>query len=392
MSQTAARLLGLLSLLMVPRTWSGTELADRLEVSPRTVRNDIGTLRDIGYSIDGTRGTEGGYRLSSNGAGIPPLMFDADEAVAVAVGLHSGLSCIIGGMEETSALALAKLESILPAAVRARVQSLAHFTVPVVGNQPMPIVDPNLIVTLIDHCRRHERLRFRYRSESADRPPGGSADSGTGDPGSADPGTADASTGDIDAADSEAGGPPTSEAASSSPAEEVHLEVEAYRLVNRQHRWHLLAFDPGTGAWRVFSAERIVPKTPSGRSFTPRPLPADDIGDFVERHTTEPRWRHSAEAVVDAPAATVMKRLTSAEGTVEALEDDRCLVTVGGQSLTTMALALARLDVDFTVIDSPELRRCLDRLSLRLGRAVDERALPDLAAARTRKAAARGTE
>ena len=290
MSQTAARLLGLLSLLMVPRTWSGSELADRLEVSPRTVRNDIGTLRDIGYSIDGTRGTEGGYRLSSNGVGIPPLIFDADEAVAVAVGLHSGLSCIIGGMEETSALALAKLETILPAAVRARVQSLAHFTVPVVGNQPMPIIDPNLIVTLIDHCRRHELLRFTYLGEPSVHPPGDAA----GD--AASSGATNTETSDAGATDSTAGDSPPPVAAHSPPAHEAHLEVEAYRLVNRQHRWHLLAFDPKSEAWQVFSAERIVPKTPSGRSFTPRPLPADDIGDFVERHATEPRWRHSARS------------------------------------------------------------------------------------------------
>jgi predicted DNA-binding transcriptional regulator YafY len=377
MSQTAARLLGLLSLLMVPRTWSGTELADRLEVSPRTVRNDIGTLRDIGYSIDGTRGTEGGYRLTSNGVGIPPLMFDADEAVAVAVGLHSGLSCIIGGMEETSALALAKLETILPAAVRARVQSLAHFTVPVVGNQPMPIVDPNLIVTLIDHCRRRERLRFAYLGEPSDHSPCSTGDSCATSPGAADP---------------DAGDRPQRDDPSSASAHEVHLEVEAYRLVNRQHRWHLLAFDPRAGDWRVFSAERIVPKTPSGRSFTPRPLPAEDIGDFVERHATEPRWRHSAQVVVDAPAASVMKKLASAEGTVEALEGDRCLVTVGGQSLTTMALALARLDTDFTVVDSPDLRECLHRLSVQLGRAADDQAVPDSAPSRAKNAVRRAAK
>ncbi|WP_434591398.1 helix-turn-helix transcriptional regulator [Brevibacterium sp. 1718] len=377
MSQTAARLLGLLSLLMVPRTWSGTELADRLGVSPRTIRNDIGTLRDIGYSIDGTRGNEGGYRLSSNGVGIPPLMFDADEAVAVAVGLHSGLSCIIGGMEETSALALAKLETILPTAVRTRVQSLAHFTVPVVGNQPMPIVDPNLIVTLIDHCRRHERLRFTYLGEPSDRSPGGTGDSCATSPVTADPDTGDSLL-------------PNDP--SSTSAHEVHLEVEAYRLVNRQHRWHLLAFEPQAEDWRVFSAERIVPKTPSGRSFTPRPLPADDIGEFVERHATEPRWRHSAQVIVDAPAPTVMKKLASAEGTVEALEDDRCLVTVGGQSLTTMALALARLDTDFTVIDSPDLRECLHRLSVQLGRAAEGHTAPDLAPSRAKNAAPRAAK
>ena len=344
MSHTAARLLGLLSLLMVPRTWSGRELADRLGVSPRTVRNDIGALRDIGYTIEGTRGNEGGYRLSPNGSAVPPLLFDSDEAVAVAVGLRSGLSCIIGGMEETSARALAKLESILPSALRARLQNLAHFTVPVAGNQPMPIVDPELIVVLIDHCQRQERLRFIYRGE---------------DP--ADPDRLDAD------------GQDSAEAEESTS--DVHLEVEPYRLVNRQHRWYLLTFDPGLRDWRIFRAEHISPKTPSGVRFEPRPLPAEDIGDYVERHISGPRWRHSAEVIVEAPAAEVMAALVSAEGSVEALDDERSQVTIGGQSVATMALTLARLDVDFTVVDSPELCECLQGLSQRLGQAAQRSSL-----------------
>src|SRR5699024_12558637 len=109
MSQTAARLLGLLSLLMVPRTWSGRELADRLGVSPRTVRNDIGALRDIGYTVDGIRGNEGGYRLSPYGSAVPALLFDSDDAVAVAVGLRSGLGCLIRGVDAPSVRTLAKL-------------------------------------------------------------------------------------------------------------------------------------------------------------------------------------------------------------------------------------------------------------------------------------------
>jgi predicted DNA-binding transcriptional regulator YafY len=350
MSQTAARLLGLLSLLTVPRTWSGTELADRLGVSPRTVRNDIGALRDIGYTIEGTRGNEGGYRLSPDGTTIPPLLLDAAEATALAVGLHSGLSCIIGGMEETSARALAKLESILPAAVRSRVHNLAHFTVPVAGNQPMPIVDPNLIVTLIDHCHRHERLRFIYRG--ADR----AGASGTGSP--------EYDTGDDAGSDDR-------------DDDGVHLEVEPYRLVNRQHRWHLLTFDPEADGWRVFRAERIVPKTPSGPLFEPRPLPAENIGDYVERHIVEPRWRHSAEIIVDAPASSVKETLVSAEGIVEPFGDERSRVIVGGESVATMALALARLDATFTVVDSAELREYLDRLSRRLGQAANESGTSD---------------
>jgi predicted DNA-binding transcriptional regulator YafY len=358
MSQTAARLLGLLSLLMVPRTWSGRELADRLGVSPRTVRNDIGALRDIGYTIDGTRGNEGGYRLSPYGSAVPPLLFDSDEAVAVAVGLRSGLSCIIGGMEETSARALAKLENILPSALRARLHNLAHFTVPVAGNQPMPIVDPELIVVLIDHCHRQERLRFIYRDED-------SADQDGPDAGGQD------GVGGQDGPD--AGGRTSAEAEGSTSG--VHLEVEPYRLVNRQHRWYLLTFDPGLRDWRIFRAEHILPKTPSGVRFEPRPLPAEDIGDYVERHISGPRWQHSAEVIVEAPAAEVMAALVSAEGSVEALDDERSQVTIGGQSVATMALTLARLDVDFTVVDSPELCECLQGLSQRLGQAAQKSSL-----------------
>lgn len=370
MSHTAARLLGLLSLLMVPRTWSGHELADRLGVSPRTVRNDIGALRDIGYTIDATRGIEGGYRLSPYGSAVPPLLFDSDEAVAVAVGLRSGLSCIIGGMEETSARALAKLESILPSALRARLQNLAHFTVPVAGNQPMPIVDPELIVVLIDHCHRQERLRFIYRAEdSADQGAIETADEGG--PDAAGQGGPDAAR--EDATGTDATGQDGIEAEGSTSG--VHLEVEPYRLVNRQHRWYLLTFDPGLDDWRIFRAEHILPKTPSGVRFEPRPLPAEDIGDYVERHISGPRWRHSAEVIVEAPAAEVMTSLVSAEGTVEALDDERSQVTIGGQSVATMALTLARLDVDFTVVDSPELCECLQGLSQRLGRAAQKSSL-----------------
>src|SRR5438046_2780037 len=62
MKTTSARLLRLLSLLQTPRDWTGMELADRLEVSPRTVRNDIDRLRTLGYPVHATRGSVGGYR------------------------------------------------------------------------------------------------------------------------------------------------------------------------------------------------------------------------------------------------------------------------------------------------------------------------------------------
>ena len=86
MLQTSSRLLSLLSLLQSRPSWGGPELSERLGVGPRTVRNDIDRLRELGYPIEATRGPAGGYRLGA-GADLPPLLFDDDEAVAIAVGL-----------------------------------------------------------------------------------------------------------------------------------------------------------------------------------------------------------------------------------------------------------------------------------------------------------------
>jgi predicted DNA-binding transcriptional regulator YafY len=62
MLETSARLL---SLLQTAREWTGAELAERLAVSPRTVRNDVDKLRELGYPVLATRGPAGGYRLGA---------------------------------------------------------------------------------------------------------------------------------------------------------------------------------------------------------------------------------------------------------------------------------------------------------------------------------------
>ena len=57
---TTARLLKLLSLLQTRRDWPGSLLAERLEISDRTVRRDIERLREMGYRIDATHGSRRG--------------------------------------------------------------------------------------------------------------------------------------------------------------------------------------------------------------------------------------------------------------------------------------------------------------------------------------------
>ncbi|NYD43199.1 helix-turn-helix transcriptional regulator [Nocardioides panaciterrulae] len=316
MPDTATRLL---SLLQGDRDWTGGELAERLGVSGRTVRTDVDRLRELGYDVRATPGV-GGYRLGHGGTSLPPLLLDRDEAVAVAVGLRTGVNCIIGGMEETSVRALAKLERVLPARLRQQVRLLNRYTVPLPSAQPAPVVDPAVLTELAGRCDRRERVRFWY-----------------------------------DAA-------PAAEAEGDRAAH----EVEPHRLLSRGHRWYLLGFDVAADRWAAFEVHRLHPRVPAGPRFEPRDPPGDVEGQLAELlpRTT---WRHEASVTLHAPAADVA--LLSAEGVLEPMDDRRCRARIGGETLTAIALTLARLGVDFTVHDPPELVEAVRRLGERFGRA-----------------------
>ncbi|MGW9266966.1 helix-turn-helix transcriptional regulator, partial [Gordonia terrae] len=108
MLETSARLLALLSLLQTRREWSGRELAERLDITTRTVRRDVDKLRELGYPVDANVGSRGGYRLGA-GAEMPPLLLDDQEVLAVALGLDAVTTGAVADMAEASAGALAKL-------------------------------------------------------------------------------------------------------------------------------------------------------------------------------------------------------------------------------------------------------------------------------------------
>src|SRR5688500_10106451 len=160
---SSARLLRLLSLLQTPRDWTGVELADRLEVSSRTIRNDVERLRTLGYPVVATRGNVGGYRLGA-GAQLPPLLLDDEEAVAVALSLRTAASGAVEGVEETSQRAPAKLEQVLPNHLRRQVNALQSQTIPVPRYDNAPTADPELLAALALACRDHETIRFDYET------------------------------------------------------------------------------------------------------------------------------------------------------------------------------------------------------------------------------------
>src|SRR6201995_1524237 len=156
MVQTSARLLALLSLLQVRREWPGRELAEGLEVGPRTIRRDVEKLRSLGYPVEAAPGVAGGYRLGGGGE-LPPLLLGEAGAVAVAVGLRTAASGSIAGIEETSVRALAKLEQVLPARLRRRGSALSNATSAFTFHGPR--IDADLLAEVAGACRDGVQLR-----------------------------------------------------------------------------------------------------------------------------------------------------------------------------------------------------------------------------------------
>jgi predicted DNA-binding transcriptional regulator YafY len=320
MLETSARLLRLLALLQTPRGWTGRELADRLGVSVRTVRHDIDRLRSLGYPVNATRGSAGGYRLGA-GAQVPPLLLDDDEAVAVAVGLRSAAGGSIAGIGDSALLALSKLENVLPSRLRRRVNALHTHTVTVAPDQSGPSVDPKVLTLIAGLCRDRERLRFDYESHS------GSAS---------------------------------------------RRDVEPHTLVNWGRRWYLVAYDVDRGDWRSFRVDRMAPKIPTGPRFSPRDLPFEDVAAYVSRNVSVAAWRYRARVTVHAPAGVVAERINPTVGTVQPVDEATCVLNTGADTIETLAIYLSLLGVDFTVTEPPELVAYLGQLAGRYAGAISE--------------------
>jgi predicted DNA-binding transcriptional regulator YafY len=312
MSQTASRLLELLSMLQGRRDWPGNELADRLEVSGRTIRRDIGQLRQLGYPVDSLTGPAGGYRLRA-GSAMPPLLLDDEEAIAIAVGLRTAASASVAGIEETAVRALVKLEQVLPAHLRRRVQALgsATFTPPAVG----PMVDPRHLTAIAAACRDSECLRFDYRSRD-----------GAGS----------------------------------------RREVEPHSLVNYGRRWYLIAWDRRREGWRTFRIDRLAKPVSNGVRFTPRRLPAKTPAAFVEQSITTAPSRFEARVTLHAAAEEITRRVPAYWGRIEPIDAHTCEYRTSDDDLNWLALRIAMLGVDFEVHEPPELLTHLRTLASRL--------------------------
>ncbi|GAA3469813.1 helix-turn-helix transcriptional regulator [Nonomuraea roseola] len=305
MANTSARTLRLLSLLQTHRLWPGLELAERLGVSERTLRRDIDRLRELGYPVHAGRGLTGGYQLRS-GAVMPPLLLDDDEAVAIAVGLRTAAGGTVGGIEDTSLRALAKVVQVMPPRLRRRVDALRAYTVtsPLDG----PRVDATALTVIAQACRDDERLTFTYTAPDGE------------------------------------------------PATRL---VEPHRLVSLRRRWYLVAWDLDRADWRVFRLDRLTAPAARGARFRQRELPAADAAAFVEERLGSRPTLWDITVRVHAPAAAVDPVVAVTGGRVEPVDDHSCLLRLQVDAFDWPVLILASVGAEFDVVRPAEFRAYL---------------------------------
>ena len=315
MTDTSSRLLTLLSLLQERRDWPGGELADRLEVSGRTIRRDVERLRGLGYPVESLTGPAGGYRLRA-GTAMPPLLLDDDEAIAIAVGLRTAARASVKGIEETSVRALVKLEQVLPSHLRRRVRALGTATSAIAPGGPE--VDAQSLSVLAAACRDLERVRFAYRGR--------------------------------DGANS-------------------RREVEPHSLVNVGRRWYLVAWDSGREDWRTFRVDRLTRPSSTGARFEARDLPAKDGAAYVAQSLSAAPHRYEARVTLHAPIDSIRRWVPSHWGGLEPIDDHSCEYRTADDDLDWLALRLMMFRVDFEVHEPEELREHVARLAARMKRA-----------------------
>ncbi|QIG45698.1 WYL domain-containing protein [Nocardioides anomalus] len=301
-------MLALLSLLQTRRELPGSLLAQRLAVSDRTVRRDVDRLRELGYRVSAAMGPAGGYRLEA-GADLPPLLFDDEQAVALAVALRTAAASG-ADVGEAAERALASVRQLLPARLRARVDALE-----VDLGDPRPSADPQVLLALTTAVRAREGVRFSY---------------GDGD---------------------------------------RVRRVEPHHVVARAGRWYLVGWDGDGDDWRTFRVDRIALRTPGGPRFSRRALPGDVdvatwLGARAKGSSGTDTWPCVGSAVLDLEPHEVAPYVGDA--TLEPLPDGRCRLVAGSWSWTGLVGLLTRFDVDLSEVEPAELRGACAEVARRL--------------------------
>ncbi|WP_433257337.1 helix-turn-helix transcriptional regulator [Streptosporangium sp. CA-135522] len=308
---TVTRVLTLLELLQARPGLTGPELAARLEVDERTVRRYAVRLAEIGVPVEAERGRYGGYRLLP-GFKLPPLMLTDDEATAVMLGLLAGRRSGLAVGEAATESALAKIQRVLPQALRDRVdavsETLAHTRTPAPVNTPKA----GPLLALAGAARRGHTVRLAYRSWRGDS---------------------------------------------------SERDLDPYGIVFHSGRWYVAGFDHASGEMRTFRVDRVASAARTGTAFEV-PADFDPVAHVLGSLAAVP-YRHEVKVLLATTMEEAARRIPASTATLTET-DDGVLVETRAERLDGMAQMLAGLGWPFTVITPDELRGEIRALAGRL--------------------------
>jgi predicted DNA-binding transcriptional regulator YafY len=313
MAETTERVLHLLGLLQQRPVWTGPELAERLGVTTRSIRRDVERLRGLGYPVQAAQGAGGGYQLG-RGKGLPPLLLDDAEAVAVAVSLRLAAGGTVSGASEAALRTLAKLDQVMPPRLRSEVRAIHEATQTL--DQGQATVDGEALLRLARAVRDTVRVRFDY------------------------------------------------EARDGTPSARI---VEPVGMVATGRRWYLMAYDVDREDWRTFRLDRMSTVEPTTWRFREREH--EDPAAFVQRGVSSGAYRLQAKVLVQAPLAEVAERTSVRSVVLTAVDDHTTLLEAGAETLYGLAFHLAWLGWEFEVQQPAELREALAEMGGRALRA-----------------------
>jgi predicted DNA-binding transcriptional regulator YafY len=306
MYHPTTRVLTVLELLQSHRQMSGPKLAERLEVDIRSVRRYITMLQELGIPIDAERGRYGTYRLRP-GFKLPPLMFTEDEALAMTLGLLAarrlGLAVAAPAIEG----ALAKVDRVLPATLRERVQGVQETLV-------LDIVPPDTYVTLpggsmlftfSTAAQQERRVWMRYRSGND---------------------------------------------------EETERAIDPYGLVFHVGLWYAVGHCHLRQGLRVFRLDRVLQAELRDEVFT-RPPNFDSLGYLTRTIASMPgTW--PVEVLLETPLEEARRRVPATIATLQEVSEG-IIMRCYAQSLEWMAHFLVGLRCPLVVREPAELREAL---------------------------------
>ncbi len=311
MHRPTARVLTVLELLQA-RRMTGAELARRLEVDGRTVRRYVATLQDMGIPVEGERGRYGAYRLRP-GYKMPPLMFTDEEALGLSLGLLAARQLGLSGVAPAVEGALAKVERVLPEALRGRLRVLEQ-TVTLSVVPPATLPDGELVSDLAGAVGEGMRVRLRYRS-------------GRG--------------------------------------QETRRVVDPYAVLQREGRWHLFGHCHLRKDTRLFRVDRVLEAEVTQEVFEP---PAElGAPDGVLRAVANAHGPWQVEVLLDASLEDAREQVPPMLASLEETEDG-VLMRCAADDLDGMARFLAGLFCPFAINSPPELAKSLQLHAAELAR------------------------